>query len=214
MRKKIDNLQNETEAEKPNFKPKDNYVKTAESKQDLVSANESELKQRFEGFVMIGPEDLRAIQPGTYIRYLKDGILYRAGGVLKLNKWPKYWLLESVDGKRIRWSVPLQNTQNIYYMKDPEIENKKEKSKKIYEAVMKNKMVLVDAVEYEQMRKLCYGDATINSDVSEISQTDGEEEDDRRYYKGRRVRYYDDEDDDDDDSSVKVDLKFQKTKRI
>jgi hypothetical protein len=138
-----------------NYKSKYNYTKTEQSKQDLISADDKELELRFNGFIQIKEEDYRCIQPNTYIRYLKDGFLYRAGGKLVLNKWPKYWLLESVDGKKIKWSVPLKDTKNAYFQKDPEIAKTKKRQEKakqrFHEAMMRGDYVALTKEEYEKL---------------------------------------------------------------
>lgn len=138
-----------------NYKPRYNYTKTEQSKQDLISNDDKELELRFNGFIQIKEEDYRCMQPNTYIRYLKDGYLYRAGGKLVLNKWPKYWLLESVDGKKIRWSVPLKDTKNAYFQKDPEIARNKKKEEKarqrFHEALQRGEYVALTKEEYEKL---------------------------------------------------------------
>ena len=167
------------------FRPKDNFEKLSHSKQDEISKDQNEVDQRLLGYLEIPEEEYRCIQPGTYIRYLKEGTLYRAGGVLKLNRWPKYWVLESIDGKKIKWSVPLQNTKSIYYMRDKEeIQRHQRNRERLYEGVLKEKFVVLDRDEYIKMRKL-YDNAA------------DEEDESRSYYT-------------DDDSSVNIDVKFQK----
>ena len=136
-----------------NFKPTDNFTKSVSSRQDKISEDREQMQEKFEGYILIPEEDYRCMQPGAYIRYLKDGNLYRSGGLLKLNRWPQYWVLESTDGKKIRWSLPLKNTKNIYYQKDIEAVKKKEKNKtKLYNAVMSHEYVVISKGEFEEMR--------------------------------------------------------------
>jgi hypothetical protein len=173
-----------------NFKPKDNYLKLSESKQDEISKDQYEVDQRFVGFKLIPEEDYRCIQPGTYIRYMKEGTLYRAGGVLKLNKWPKYWVLESVDGKKIKWSVPLQNTKSEYFMKDMQLYKEKQKTKdKLYDGVLKEKFVVLDRDEFIRMKNICDAEGFDASNS---------------YYDSQDEKYSDEE------SSVNVDVQFEK----
>jgi hypothetical protein len=132
-----------------NFKPKDGWKKEAETKQDEISKDIEEMKKKFEGYRLIPEEDYKTIQPGTFIRYLKGGKLYRSGGVLVLNKSPVYWVLQSTDGKKIRWSVPLQDNSK-YFRKDPEITRKLEENKqKLYKAVVSGNYVLMKKSDYD-----------------------------------------------------------------
>lgn len=155
------------------FKPKDNYQKTSTTKQDEISENIDEIKKRFEGFKLIKQEEFPTIQPGTYIRYLKGGKLYRAGGVLVLNKSPKYWVLQSTDGRKIRWSVPLQTGNNRYFRKDPEIQRKlEENKKKLYKAVVSGKYVLMKAEEYQDCLDVIEGQQGGGKNPTSESETD------------------------------------------
>ena len=192
-----------------NFKPRDQYTKKFETKQDRISENEEELKKRFIGFTLIDYDDYRAMQPGTYIRYLKDGSLYRAGGVLKLNKWPKYWILESlsVNKKKITWSVPLQNTKTLYFQKDKELAKRIQKKKnKMYEAVEKQEYMLIKNSEFAEMKRKMEAaginvDKILNRSHTSHSHTDTE---------ASEVYSSSEDDYDDDSSSVQVDIKLQK----
>ena len=124
---------------------------------------------------------------GDIFRYLKEGILYRAGGLLKLNRWPKFWVLESIDGKKIKSSVPLQNTKNEYFMKDMELQKLNQRNKnKLYEGVIKEKFVVLDRDEYIRMKKIC------DAEGEDISNS-----------------FYDSDGRSDEESSVNVDIKFE-----
>lgn len=201
--KKEDKKMTKDEYRIKNYKSKYNYTKTEQSKQDLISLDDKELEIRFNGFIQIKEEDYRCIQPNTYIRYLKDGFLYRAGGKLVLNKWPKYWLLESVDGKKIRWSVPLKDTKNAYFQKDPEIAKTKKREEKarqrFHEAMMRGDYVALTKEEYEKLlmaagklnhklKKIDYN-SEINSDFNSSEYDDSGEsgsESDYRYKKNKK----------------------------
>ena len=180
------------EYRKTNFKPIDNFVKSAESKQDKISQDKNEIKGKFEGFILVPKEDYKCMQPGAFIRYLKDGKLYRSGGILKLNRAPTYWILESTDGKKIRWSVPLQNTKNVYYQRDmDEVRRTKKNKEKLYNAVMSHEYAILSRSEvekYEELKKML------------LEKSNAKNESDSSYLYT----------DDDSDESVKVDLKFQK----
>jgi hypothetical protein len=156
-----------------NFKPIDNFTKSVSSRQDKISEDKNEMRGKFEGFLLIPKEDYKCIQPGTYIRYLKDGNLYRSGGLLKLNRWPKYWVLESTDGKKIRWSLPLEKTKNVYYKRDIEEARKTKKNKnKLYNAVMSHDYVVISKEEFEKLnKKALEADAPTDSSYYE-SETD------------------------------------------
>lgn len=137
-----------------NFKPPDGYKKTQRTRQDIISLDKDEIRRKFEGFIRIQEDEYPMIQPNTYIRYLKDGKLYRVGGTLVLNKWPKYWLLKSTDGKNIKWSVPLEETKNIYFRKDmEEMAKLKSKKDKLYEAVMEGRFKLISPEDYQKVIK-------------------------------------------------------------
>lgn len=87
------------------------------SQQNEISKNPIELKKRFDGYTLIYPHEYKSVEQGTFIRYLKDRKLYRYGGILVMNKYPNYWVLESVKpGKRHRWSVQLKSN-NAYFKK-------------------------------------------------------------------------------------------------
>ena len=196
--KKKTTLKDEDKDRIENFKTIDNFVKTEESKQDQISKDKEELKKKFEGFLLIPKEDYKCIQPNTYIRYLKDGKLYRSGGILKLNKAPKYWLLQSADKRnKIRWSVPLENTKNVYYQKDMDAVRREAKNKdKLYKAVMNNEFVVIPKDAFERLRIL---------EEQEKARQDGGGQEESSY-----TDYTSYTDDDDESSSVMIDLKFQK----
>jgi hypothetical protein len=183
-----------------NFKTIDNFTKTTESKQDQISKDKEELKKKFEGFLLIPKEDYKCIQPNTFIRYLKDGKLYRSGGILKLNKAPKYWLLQSADKRnKIRWSVPLENTKNVYYQKDMDALRREAKNKdKLYKAVMNNEFVVIPKDAFERLRIL------EEEEKVRKERQEGGGQDESSYTD------YTSYTDDDDESSVMIDLKFQK----
>jgi len=194
------NIADEDKDRIQNFKTIDNFVKTSESKQDQISKDKEELKKKFEGFLLIPKEDYKCIQPNTYIRYLKDGKLYRSGGILKLNKAPKYWLLQSADKRnKIRWSVPLENTKNVYYQKDMDAVRREAKNKdKLYKAVMNNEFVVIPKDAFERLRIL------EDQEKARQERQNGGGQDESSYTD------YTSYTDDDDESSVMVDLKFQK----
>ena len=198
------------EYRKTNFKTVDNYVKSTESRQDKISQDKEEIKGKFQGFILIPKDEYKCMQPGAFIRYLKDGKLYRSGGTLKLNRAPDYWILESTDGKKIRWSVPLQNTKNIYYQRDmDEVRRTKKNKDKLYKAVMSHEYAILSQTEikkFEMLKKLARegllqtNDNATNGSDTNGSDTNGGGDSESSYL------YTDEE----SDESVKVDLKFQK----
>jgi hypothetical protein len=146
--------QNLDDYRQANFKPRDGWKKDGQSKQDEISKDIEEMKKKFEGYRLIPESEYSSVQPGTFIRYLKGGKLYRSGGVLVLNKSPTYWVLQSTDGKKIRWSVPLQDNSK-YFRKDPEITRKLEENKqKLYKAVVSGNYVLMKKDQYENCMEL------------------------------------------------------------
>ena len=203
-------LKEEDQERITNFKTIDNYVKSNESRQDQISKDKEELKSKFQGFILIPKEDYRCIQPNTYIRYLKDGNLYRSGGVLKLNKAPKYWVLQSTDKKsKIRWSVPLENTKNVYFQKDMEdIRRTARNKEKLYKAVMNNEFVVIPKDAFEKLRLLEEKENQEKEKQEAYNiqkKTKGGGEPDESSYYTSYTDYSDDE-----ESSVIVDVKFQK----
>ncbi len=93
--------------------------KTVETKQDVISKDPKLMKSKFKGFSLIKPEQYKYVNEGTFIRYLKDGKIFRFGGYLKNNKWPDYWVLQNkTRGDQIAsWCVPLKG-KNIYASRD------------------------------------------------------------------------------------------------
>lgn len=127
--------------------------KNGMSRQDKISQDKNLIRKKFEGFIRIKPEDYPAIQPQTYIRYLKDGKLYRAGGIVVFNKYPKYMLLQSTDGNKVKWTCSFEG-KNVYFKKDMEaIKKLKEKKDKLYQGLMDGEYKLLSKEEYLEYEK-------------------------------------------------------------
>ena len=99
----------------------DNYNRPKITKQDLISENSDELKNKLEGWILIPEDYLDRIQCGIWVRYVSHQGLYRSGGVLIKNASPTYMVLLNTKIKK-SWSVDLSKN-HIF------VENQEEKKK-------------------------------------------------------------------------------------
>ena len=118
--------------------------------QDKISSDPELLQQKLKGFVQIFPEHYKDIECGIWIKYLSSENKYRSGGVLKVNKAPKYFILRSPYLKK-SWSINLED--NTIFMKGSEakLDRMVEKNNlfKLYEAGL---VVISDNVTPEQIQ--------------------------------------------------------------
>ena len=98
-----------------------NYHRPAVTKQDIISSNIQDMKEKLKDFVQIHPENYIDIEIGTWIKYLSHEGKYRTGGVLINNKAPTYVILKNPYTKH-SWSVNCE--KNVFFIKD--LSNKRE----------------------------------------------------------------------------------------
>ena len=116
-------------------KEKNNYIKPEITKQDIISDDAELFKKKLEGYIEIHPDNYDDIDTGLWIKYInKETGKYRCG-ILKYNKSPDYFVLNS-PYNNLTWSVNLN--KNIFFIKDISIFREKmiEKNNlyKLYEA--------------------------------------------------------------------------------
>ena len=89
----------------------------------------TDIKEKLKGYTLV--RNVKDIKPGDNVRYIVDSE-FRTGGVVKLNKYPKYLVLLNVV-KNVSWCVQLTNPTLKVYVKTLEKINKERKEKeKIY----------------------------------------------------------------------------------
>ena len=133
------------------------WVKTAESKQDRISANPEQVREKLTDFVLISVEEYPLVDTGTFIRYIryseKNEPKLRLGGYLIKNGAPEFWVLKSggKGRKPVTWSVPLkgtaERTASEYYCKKGIIHSKDERTRyggEVYEALKSGRYMLVE----------------------------------------------------------------------
>lgn len=98
-----------------------NYQRPAVTKQDIISSNIEDMKEKLKDFVQIHPENYIDIEIGTWIKYLSHEGKYRSGGVLINNKAPAFVILKNPYSKH-SWSVNCD--KNVFFIKD--LSNKRE----------------------------------------------------------------------------------------
>tara|TARA_A100001015_G_scaffold319471_1_gene442448 strand:+ start:799 stop:1833 length:1035 start_codon:yes stop_codon:yes gene_type:complete len=78
--------------------------------QELISSEDDCIKEQFEGFIFIPPKYHQHIEKNTFVRYLTNDKKFRMGGLLILNRAPKYFVLKS-SFNCFSWSVDLTKNQ-------------------------------------------------------------------------------------------------------
>ena len=99
----------------------DTYNRPEFTRQDFISSNIEEMKDKLKDYVQIHPDNYIDIEVGTWVRYISHEGKYRSGGVLISNKAPEYMVLKNPYNKH-NWSVNC-NT-NVLFIKD--LSNKRE----------------------------------------------------------------------------------------
>lgn len=113
----------------------DNYNRPKVTKQDLISENNDELKNKLKNWVLMPEDYLDRIKCGIWIRYVSHQGLYRSGGILINNSSPTYLVLLNPKLNKT-WSVNLAN--NYIFIEDIEKKKKVEKIKNdLYELYQK-----------------------------------------------------------------------------
>jgi hypothetical protein len=101
---------------------KNTYVKPPITKQDIISNNPDLIKERLEGYIQIDPSNYEDIDTGLWVKYITEDGKYRSGGILKYNKSPDYFVLQSPH-KNVTWCASL--SKNIFFIKN--VSNYREK---------------------------------------------------------------------------------------
>jgi hypothetical protein len=101
--------------------PKNDYVRPEVTKQDLISNNIEDMKEKLKDFIQIHPENYIDLDIGTWIKYVSHEGKYRTGGVLINNKAPEYLVLKNPYTK-VSWCVSCD--RNVLFIKD--LSNKRE----------------------------------------------------------------------------------------
>ena len=83
-----------------------------------------DIKQKLEGYKEVAKKDLEFLPLGTRIRYRTNNE-FRAGGVIKTNRYPDYLvLMNTMNGAR--WCMQIKTDPTlIVYKKDSDIEEQK-----------------------------------------------------------------------------------------
>lgn len=101
--------------------PKNDYERPEVTKQDLISNNIENMKEKLKDYVQIHPENYIDIDIGTWIKYISHEGKYRSGGVLIYNKAPEFVSLKNPYTK-VSWCVSCDT--NVFFIKD--LSNKRE----------------------------------------------------------------------------------------
>ena len=92
-----------------------NYVKPAETVQDIISKNPELLQDKLKDHIQIHPNNYKDIEVGTWVKYVSSENKYRSGGVVMANYAPEYLSLKN-PYKNVIWTVDL--TKNIIFIKE------------------------------------------------------------------------------------------------
>ena len=103
------------------FLTQDTYDRPEVTRQDLISSNIEEMKDKLKDYIQIHPDNYIDIEIGSWVRYISHEGKYRSGGVLISNKSPEYMVLKNPYNK-YNWSVNCKN--NVLFIKD--LSNKSE----------------------------------------------------------------------------------------
>ena len=99
----------------------DDYERPEVTKQDLISNDIENMKEKLKDYIQIHPDNYIDLEIGTWIKYISHEGKYRCGGVLINNKAPTYVILKNPYTK-ISWTVNCE--RNVFFIKD--LSNKRE----------------------------------------------------------------------------------------
>lgn len=91
------------------------YIRPKYTKNDIISNDPELLHKHLTNYVEVHPDNYIDIDRGIWIRYITKEGKYRSGGILKINKAPKYFILKN-PFCNFSWSINLDN--NIIFIKN------------------------------------------------------------------------------------------------
>ena len=103
----------------------DDFIRPDVTTQDYISTNKILLKEKIKDFIQVESKFIEQIPCNTWIKYINNEGLYRAGGILIKNAYPEYLVLKNPYIKK-SWCVNLKTNyifmENIKAKKEEEIE--------------------------------------------------------------------------------------------
>lgn len=118
----------------------DDYIRPDITKQDIISSNKTEIKNRLEDWILVPNEYIYKLDNGIWVKYVSHEGKYRNGGVIINNSSPEYIVLKNPINK-ITWSVNIKI--NHIFIEDQDKKKEIEKMKNLlYDLWKKGEIVI------------------------------------------------------------------------
>lgn len=109
----------------------------------MKTKQEDSIKQKLKDYQRVKDDKIESLNPGDKLRYFVNGE-FRSGGVVKINKFPKYIVLLNPI-KNVTWCVQLTSPSLMLYVKPlKKINKERNDMKKIYSMYKEGKLCVTD----------------------------------------------------------------------
>jgi len=126
----------------------DEYDKPRQTMQDDLNQDKERIVKNLEGYLRIPYEECELLMEGIRIKYITEKGLFRVGGILIKNMFPKYIVLMN-EYRKLSWCVDLK--KNHIFMED--IDNELNE-RKVDTKVSVKEMTEEERMEQEQKDNL------------------------------------------------------------